>query len=204
MKRLFVAAAAAASLILLTTAAGPGTAASTPSGQRSLGQSVLEPVYNDENAGQIGYIKQPEHVARRSTRTRRRGHPSSTWSSIRWGQRLQRRTVHALAGGQLPHSRAGNRCLAAATYPTVYGAGVIGHDHLMDFPGGSDFTSPWSRRSCCLHRKVRPMARSTSTSSRTRRSTRWSRVAMRSCSRARRGPLSVPRCRRGSTTWQRR
>jgi hypothetical protein len=63
MKRLFVAAAAAASLILLTTAAGPGTAASTPSGQRSLGQSVLEPVYNDENAVQIGYIKQPEHVA---------------------------------------------------------------------------------------------------------------------------------------------
>jgi hypothetical protein len=63
MKRLFVAAAAAASLMLLTSAAGPGAAASTPSGQRSLGQSVLEPVYNDENAGQIGYIKQPENVA---------------------------------------------------------------------------------------------------------------------------------------------
>ena len=32
---------------------------------------------------------------------------------------------------------------AAATYPTVYGAGVIGHDHLMDFPGGSDFNIAW-------------------------------------------------------------
>ena len=35
-------------------AAVPAAANPTiPSGQRTLGQSVLEPVYNDENAGQI-------------------------------------------------------------------------------------------------------------------------------------------------------
>ena len=29
--------------------------------------------------------------------------------------------------------------LALAREPSVYGAGVAGHDHLMDFPGGADF-----------------------------------------------------------------
>ena len=37
----------------------------------------------------------------------------------------------------------GVAAFAQATYPSVYGAGVIGHDHLMDFPGGSDFNIAW-------------------------------------------------------------
>jgi len=27
--------------------------------------------------------------------------------------------------------------------PSVYGSGVLGHDHLMDFPGGADFNVAW-------------------------------------------------------------
>ena len=52
-----------ASLVLAAVAAISGGAASIPSGQRTIGQAVLEPVYNDEQAGQIGYILQPEHTA---------------------------------------------------------------------------------------------------------------------------------------------
>ncbi|MDP9296016.1 MAG: hypothetical protein M3O88_04890 [Actinomycetota bacterium] len=33
--------------------------------------------------------------------------------------------------------------LAQAMEPSVYGGGVLGHDHLMDFPGGADFHIAW-------------------------------------------------------------
>jgi hypothetical protein len=42
-----------------------------------------------------------------------------------------------------PSHGPGVAAFAQATFPTVYGAGVIGHDHLMDFPGGSDFNIAW-------------------------------------------------------------
>ena len=54
---------ASASLVLAAVAAISGGAASIPSGQRTIGQAVLEPVFNDEQAGQIGYILAPEHTA---------------------------------------------------------------------------------------------------------------------------------------------
>ena len=33
--------------------------------------------------------------------------------------------------------------LAPQVEPSVYGAGVAGHDHLMDFPGGEGFNVAW-------------------------------------------------------------
>ena len=54
---------ASASLVLAAVAAISGGATSIPSGQRTMGQAMLEPVYNDEQAGQIGYILAPEHTA---------------------------------------------------------------------------------------------------------------------------------------------
>ena len=32
---------------------------------------------------------------------------------------------------------------AAQIMPSLYGSGVLGHDHLMDFPGGADFNVAW-------------------------------------------------------------
>jgi hypothetical protein len=37
----------------------------------------------------------------------------------------------------------GIAALAQARESGVYGAGVVGHDHLMDFPGGPDFNIAW-------------------------------------------------------------
>jgi hypothetical protein len=33
--------------------------------------------------------------------------------------------------------------LAQSVMPSVYGAGVLGHDHVLDFPGGQDFNVAW-------------------------------------------------------------
>jgi hypothetical protein len=52
MKKALLAIAVVAALVTVI----PAAASSIPSGQRMMAQNVLEPVYNDENAGEIGYI----------------------------------------------------------------------------------------------------------------------------------------------------
>jgi len=54
---------AAMSVLVVVIAAGSGGAASIPSGERTFAQNRLEPVYNDEQAGEIGYIMVPTHTA---------------------------------------------------------------------------------------------------------------------------------------------
>jgi hypothetical protein len=134
---------AAASLVLAALAAISGGAASIPSGQRTIGQAVLEPVYNDEQAGQIGYILQPEHTAQPVN-----SNPTA-WSPFY----LVVYPVGSTAGttflcmhlpvDNCPTHGPGIAALAQSMEPSVYGAGVIGHDHLMDFPGGADFNIAW-------------------------------------------------------------
>jgi hypothetical protein len=120
-----------------------GAADSIPSGQRTLGQSVLEPVYNDGNAGQIGYIMQPEHTAQPVTSN------ATAWAPFYLVIYPVGSTAAStflcmhLPVDNCPTHGPGVAAFAQATYPTVYGAGVIGHDHLMDFPGGSDFNISW-------------------------------------------------------------
>jgi len=136
---------AATSVLVVVIATGPGSAASTPSGQRTLGQSVLEPVYNDENAGQIGYIKQPENAPQPVNANPTAWAPfylvvypvtstvASTTTFLCEHQPVENCPTHGntIAG------------LAMAQEPSVYGLGVAGHDHLMDFPGGPDFNIAW-------------------------------------------------------------
>jgi hypothetical protein len=135
--------AAAASFVLWAVAAVPSAADSIPSGTRTLAQNSLEPVYNDEQAGQIGYIMRPEHTAQPVNSNPTAWAPfylviypvgstaASTYLSMH------------LPVDNCPSHGPGVAAFAQATYPTVYGAGVIGHDHLMDFPGGSDFNIAW-------------------------------------------------------------
>jgi hypothetical protein len=136
---------ATASFLLAVAGASAGTADSIPSGQRVLGQNVLEPVYNDENAGQIGYILQPEKVAQ----------PVNA-SPVAWapfylvvypvGSAVPATTTllcQHLPVDNCPTHGPGIAALAQAMEPSVYSAGVAGHDHLMDFPGGPDFNIAW-------------------------------------------------------------
>jgi hypothetical protein len=132
---------AAASVVLPAVPAG---ADSSPSGQRFLGQSVLEPVYNDEQAGEIGYIMQPLNVSQ----------PVHA-SMVAWapfyvvvypvGSTVPATTLQCqhLPVDNCPTNGPRIAAFAVANEPFVYGAGVAGRDHLMDFPGGPDFNVNW-------------------------------------------------------------
>ena len=136
---------AALSFVFAVVAAVPGAADSIPSGQRMLGQTMLEPVYNDENAGQIGYIKQPENAPQPVN-----ANPVA-WAPFYLVVYPTTSTVPStttLLCQHLPVDNCpthGNNIanLAMAQEPTVYSGGVAGHDHLMDFPGGPDFNIAW-------------------------------------------------------------
>jgi hypothetical protein len=132
--------------VLTPLAGSPAAASSTiPSGQRSLGQSVLEPVYNDESAGEIGYIKQPEKAPQPVPANPAAWAPFylvvyPVTSTVATTTLLCR---HTPAPDNCPTHGNGIAALAQAQEPSVYGVGVAGHDHLMDFPGGPDFNIAW-------------------------------------------------------------
>lgn len=136
----FLSAVAGATVLLL--AAVPVGAAPPPSGERVVGQLVIEPAYNDAT-GQLIYLATPMKAP----------FPSHT-------------NEHAVAPlyvvAYLPGSEGTFNCMGvpgncpdhdgaiaeAATQimPSVYGsdpAAVPGHDHLVDAPGGSEFNVPW-------------------------------------------------------------
>lgn len=106
-----------------------------------MGQSVLEPVYNDEQAGQIGYVMTPIHAPLRAN--------PRAWSPFYLPVYPTGSTVGPLLCEHTPTTdncpSHGNviAALAMAEMPSVYGDGVIGHDHLMDFPGGADWNVAW-------------------------------------------------------------
>jgi hypothetical protein len=121
------------------SAAGAG---SVPSGERVTGQSVLEPVYNDEQAGTIGYVSTPLKAP-----TVVKANPAA-WSPFYVPVYPVGSTVGTLLCMHVPADNCpdhgpGIADAAAAIVPSVYGAGVLGHDHLMDFPGGADFDVAW-------------------------------------------------------------
>jgi hypothetical protein len=125
-------------------AALPGPGEAIPSGERVLGQSVLEPVYDDEHAGAIGYVSTPMHAPMRAN--------PRAWAPFYVVMYPTTSTV-VTSGGTLlcrhtpvencPDHGPGLAALAQQVMPSVYGAGVAGHDHLMDFPGGADFNVAW-------------------------------------------------------------
>ena len=130
---------AAATSLVFVVGASPGAAASVPSGERSHGQSVLEPVYNDAN-GTIGYISTPEKAHVNSN--------PRAWSPFYLPVYPVGSTVGALICEHTPVENCPTHGdfiagLAQSTIPDVYGAGVLGHDHLMDFPGGREFNVTW-------------------------------------------------------------
>lgn len=119
-------------------------AADIPTGETVLGQSVIEPAYNDMRAGQLVYlltpIKAPENAnfAHAVAPLYVIMYPTSAASSVGTvncqHQPMDNCPDHGpeLAG------------LAESVLPSVYGAGVWGHDHLLAPPAsGGDFNIAW-------------------------------------------------------------
>lgn len=125
----------------LATQLPPG--AMTPSGERQLGQSLLEPVYDAEHAGAIGYVSTPMHAPMHAN--------PNAWSPIYIP--VYPTSASASVGTLLcQHTPTSDNCpdhgpevagLAQSAMPNVYGDGVLGHDHVMDYPGGNDFNIAW-------------------------------------------------------------
>jgi hypothetical protein len=132
----------AAALVPAVSAADSGT---IPSGQRVSDQRVLEPVYNAESFGEIGYIMQPEQAPQPLPANPVAWAPFylvvyPVTSTVAMTTTL---LCQHLPVDNCPTHGNGIASLAQAREPSVYGVGVAGHDHVMDFPGGSDFNIAW-------------------------------------------------------------
>jgi hypothetical protein len=140
VRRVFVLGVAVA--VLLVATASTGAADSIPTGQRVFHNSSLEPAYNAANAGQIGYFMEPAGKMNASP---------TAWAPIYVVVYPTGSTaattfscMHiAMGNDNCPSHGNAIAGLAAAREPAVYGGGVAGHDHVLDFPGGDDFNIAW-------------------------------------------------------------
>jgi hypothetical protein len=135
---LFGAAAAA----LLVFAVVPASAGQIPSGERILGKTVIEPVY-DDMTGAISYVSTPMGAP----------DPVKSPPIAAAPIYLPVYPTGAAVGTLLCQDVPVENCpdhgqavagAAEAIMPSVYGVGVIGHDHLLAGPGsGGDFNVAW-------------------------------------------------------------
>jgi hypothetical protein len=141
MRRFFGAAALAVVALTVVLVVSAGATDSIPTGQRTFHNNTLEAVYNAAN-GQIGYLMEPNAPMHAHPRAwapiyvvvyPTGSTAASTYLCMHFGPGNDNCPSHgnAIAG------------LAAATEPSVYGNGVVGHDHVFDFPGGDDFNIAW-------------------------------------------------------------
>lgn len=123
----------------LTAVPGPGEA--IPTGERIVGQTGIEAVYDAEHEGAIGFVSTPLHAQMHANPT--------AWSPI---YVVVYPTTATSVGTLLCEDVPSENCpdhgpelagLAQQVAPDVYGDGVLGHDHIMDYPGGDEFDVAW-------------------------------------------------------------
>jgi hypothetical protein len=116
--------------------------AQLPSGERQLGQTIVEPGY-DVKTGNLIYIMTPIGAPFPSHAN---GHAVSPLYIIVYPNSAAKAvgTMNCAhdGGDNCPDHGPGIADLAQAVVSSVYGNGVWGHDHIMDGPG-SDFNVVW-------------------------------------------------------------
>ncbi len=129
----------ASTFAIATAVSGNGL----PSGERTFGQSTLEPAYNDAN-GSIVFLLTPNRAPNPVKSNPKAWapiyvpvYPTSAAASVG-----TLNCMH-LPTDNCPDHGPGVAGAAAAIVPSVYGGGVVGHDHLVDAPGGEDFNIAW-------------------------------------------------------------
>jgi hypothetical protein len=139
IKRLVVIPLLSVALFAVATAA---FADSLPSGERVIGRSTLEPAYNDSN-GNLIYLLTPFKTTTVHSNPMAWApiyipvYPTSVAGSVG--------TLNCMhvPSDNCPDHGPEVAGAAAAIMPGVYGGGVLGHDHLLDGPGGSEFNIAW-------------------------------------------------------------
>lgn len=127
--------------ILLAGAAVAG--AQVPSGERQLGQTIIEPGY-DDRTGNLIYIMTPIGAPFPSHAD---VHAVSPLFIVVYpnsaGTSVGTMSCAHEGGDNCPDHGPDFASLAQTVVPSVYGDGVWGHDHIMDGPGGRDFNVAW-------------------------------------------------------------
>ena len=135
-------AAALVASLAVNTRLRASAADSIPSGETILGKSTIEPVYDDTN-GSITYVMTPNNAPNPV-----HSNPNS-WAPFYVPVYPVGSTVGTLLCAHTPKDNCpdhgpGIAGAAATIVPSVYGDGVLGHDHLMAPPGsGGDFNIAW-------------------------------------------------------------
>jgi hypothetical protein len=156
--------------LALSVAFGVSSAAAggLPSGERINGQSSVEPVYNDAT-GTIAYVATPIHAPNPVHTNPRAWAP--IYLPVYPVGSTEGATLNCMGVLNCPDHAGLVAGAAAQIMPSVYGGGVIGHDHLLAVPGsGGDFNIAWQP----------VLVLFTSTSPRSPRSTRPSAAVTRS------------------------
>jgi hypothetical protein len=137
---------AAAIIVLLAVVSRAAAADALPTGERQIGQSILEPAYNDLD-GTLTYLLTPIKAPEKAN-----GHAIAPLYVIMYPTAV----ADVIGTVNCQHQPMDN-CpdhgpelagLAKAAVPDVYGAGVWGHDHVLTAPpgaphAGGDFNVAW-------------------------------------------------------------
>jgi len=148
MSRRLMFLAVAVSAAVIGVWALPAAASSLPSGERivgghgSAGGTVIEPVY-DDMTGQIRYVSTPRGTALPVPTNPRAAAPFYL-PVYPAGASVPTLNCQDVPVENCPDHGPAVAAAAQAIDPLVYGAGVIGHDHLMAGPGShGDFNVAW-------------------------------------------------------------
>jgi hypothetical protein len=132
-----------ATAVVAMAAAAPASASPAPSGERILGKTVIEPAYDSMSSGSLRYLLTPM------------GAPDPVKSNPRaaapiylpvypTGSNVGTLNCQDVPVENCPDHGPAVAGAAAAIMPSVYGNGVIGHDHLMAPPAShGDFNIAW-------------------------------------------------------------
>ena len=148
MSRRLMFLAVAVSAAVIGVWALPAAASSLPSGERivgghgSAGGTVLEPVY-DDMTGQIRYVSTPRGTAL-PVPTNPRATAPFYLPVYPSGASVPTLNCQDVPVENCPDHGPAVAAAAQAIDPSVYGGGVLGHDHLMAGPGShGDFNVAW-------------------------------------------------------------
>jgi hypothetical protein len=145
--RLMLVLALGAAIAMVANVSAASAVTGTPTGERLFHQSSIEPAY-DAATGNLGFlltpIKAPDPV---------KSNPRS-WAPIYLPVYPTSSTVptplncmHTPAENCPSHgdlvAGAAQQISTQAGFGDVYVGGVLGHDHVADFPGGDDFNIAW-------------------------------------------------------------
>ncbi len=125
-----------------SAAAAVAVTGSLPSGERLLGQSSIEPAY-DSNSGTLLYLLTPINVPFPSKANFT--HATAPLYLVEYPAGSTVGTLNCMGvPGNCPDHDGEVAAVAMQANATLYGGGVLGHDHVVDSPGpGNDFNVAW-------------------------------------------------------------